>query len=271
MTSRPMPRKPVVGPGGEFTPPPETPFDPGDGLFPVFPPRGDMQNPIYLHRPGHLAALSLHFGAPDTTIVLGEVPVGRDISQRQGLRTPDLLIAFGVDPDKIIADRGYSIAEWGKPPDFVMEIASRSTARNDIGDKRNDYAAFGIPEYWRFDPSGGRYYGTHLAGDRLVGEVYQPISIVRVDGTHYWGHSPALGLDICWENERLRWYDPMAQRYLLTFDETDEERIDAQMERDAARYERDSALIERETERRARLAAEERVKELEAEIRRLQD
>ena len=57
---------------------------------------------------------------------------------------------------------------------------------------------------------------------------------------------------------------PVTQRYLLTFDETDEERIAAQMERD-------SALIERETERSARLAAEERVKELEAEIRRLQD
>ena len=150
MTSRPAPRKPSAAPTERFTPPPRTPFDPGDGLFPVFPPRGDMQNPIYLHRPGHLAALSRHFGSPETTIVLGEVPVGRDLSQRRGLRVPDLLIAFSVDPDRIIADRGYSIKQWGKPPDFVLEIASENTAENDATVKRDDYAAFGIPEYWRF-------------------------------------------------------------------------------------------------------------------------
>ena len=157
MTSRPAPRKPSAEPTERFMPPPRTPFDPGDGLFPVFPPRGDMQNPIYLHRPGHLAALSLHFGSPGTTIVLGEVPVGRDLSQRRGLRVPDLLIAFGVNPDRIITDRGYSIEQWGKPPHFVLEIASENTAENDVTVKRDDYAAFGIPEYWRFDPSGGEY------------------------------------------------------------------------------------------------------------------
>ena len=239
MTSRPAPRKPSAAPTERFTPPPRTPFDPGDGLFPVFPPRGDMQNPIYLHRPGHLAALSLHFGSPETTIVLGEVPVGRDLSQRRGLRVPDLLIAFSVDPDRIIADRGYSIEQWGKPPDFVLEIASENTAENDVTVKRDDYAAFGIPEYWRFDPSGGEYYPAGLAGDRLVDGVYRPIGIVGTDDRHFWGRSEALGLDICWEDEQLRWYDPATGAYLLTFDE----------------------------EAEARLAAEERVRELEAEIR----
>ncbi len=255
MTSRPAPRKPSAAPTERFTPPPRTPFDPGDGLFPVFPPRGDMQNPIYLHDPGYQAALRRHFGSPETTIVLGEVPVGRDLRQRRGLRVPDLLIAFGVDPDRIIADRGYSIEQWGKPPDFVLEIASETTAENDVTVKRDDYAAFGIPEYWRFDPSGGEYYPAGLAGDRLVDGVYRPISIVGADDRHSWGRSEALGLDICWENAQLRWYDPAAGRYLLTFDEEAEAHIAAQDERDV--------------ERRARLAAEERVRELEAEIRRL--
>ena len=262
MTSRPAPRKPSAAPTERFTPPPRTPFDPGDGLFLVFPPRGDMQNPIYLHRPGHLAALSLHFGSPETTIVLGEVPVGRDLSQRRGLRVPDLLIAFSVDPDRIIADRGYSIEQWGKPPDFVLEIASENTAENDVTVKRDDFAAFGIPEYWRFDPSGGEYYPAGLAGDRLVGGVYRPIGIVGTDDRHSWGRSEALGLDLCWEDGQLRWYDPAAGRYLLTFDEEAEAHI-------AARNERDAAQSERDAERRARLAAEERVRELEAEIRRL--
>ena len=241
MTSRPAPRKPSALPTERFTPPPRIPFDPGDGKFPVFPPRGDMQNPIYLHRPGHLASLSLHFGSPETTIVMGEVPVGRDLRQRRGLRVPDLMIAFGINQDRIIADRGYSIEHWGKPPDFVLEIASESTAENDVTQKRDDYAAFGIPEYWRFDPSGGEYYGTGLAGDRLVDGAYQPISITGTDELHYRGRSEVLGLDLCWEDYQLRWYDPATGRYLSTFDE----------------------------EAEARLAAETRVRELEAEIRRL--
>ena len=41
---------------------------------------------------------------------------------------------------------------------------------------------------------------------------------------HLHGHSDVLNLDLCWENGRLRWWDPTAQRYLLTFDETDEAR-----------------------------------------------
>ena len=49
-----------------------------------------------------------------------------------------------------------------------------------------------------------------------------------------------LGLDLCWEDGRLRWRDPAAQPCPLTFDETDE----------------------------ARSAAEARVRELEAELER---
>ena len=210
--------------------------------FPVFPPRDDMQNPVYLHAPAHQAALARHYGNPDSTIVLGEVPVGRNPSQRRGLRVPDLLIAFNIDYPYIIAQRGYSIEDQGKPPDFVLEIASPTTARNDYTEKREDYAAFGIPEYWRFDPSGGRLYGTALAGDSLAGDAYQPIEIITVDETHQWGRSAVLELDLCWEEGQLRWYDPSAGRYLRTFNETDD----------------------------ARIAAEERVRQLEAEIRRLQ-
>ena len=193
---------------------------------------------------------------PRQLCVLGEVPVGRDLSQRRGLRVPDLIIAFGVDRRRIISDRGYSIERWGKPPDFVLEIASETTAENDVTGKRTDYAAFGIPEYWRFDPTGGEYYPEGLAGDRLVDEAYRPIAVVTVDESHQWGHSEVLSLDLCWEEGWLRWYDPAARRYLRTFDETEEERMAAEIQRDAALTERD--------------AAQQRVRELEAKIRRLQ-
>ena len=231
MTSKPFPGTPLTGV-----------IDDSPNQFPAFPPRGDMQNPIYLHRPAHLAALARHFGAPDTTLVLGEVPVGWNTRQHQGLRVPDLIIAFGLAMGRIIDDRGYSIEERGKPPDFVLEVASLHTWRNDVTGKRDNYAAYEIPECWRFNPTGGHYYGAPLAGDRLVDGTYRPIEIVQVEEGRHWGHSATLGLDLCWEEGQLRWHDPSAQRYLRTFDEEVEER----------------------------LAAEERIRELEAEVRRLQ-
>ena len=68
-----------------------------------------------------------------------------------GLRYPDLLIAFDVNPELYRRRRAYVIEDQGKPPDFVMEVASPSTRRVDSTTKRIDYAALGIPEYWRFD------------------------------------------------------------------------------------------------------------------------
>jgi Uma2 family endonuclease len=38
-------------------------------------------------------------------------------------------------------------------PDFIVEILSRKTAKNDKGIKRIDYAAHGIKEYWIIDPN----------------------------------------------------------------------------------------------------------------------
>ena len=50
--------------------------------------------------------------------------MGWRYDQRSGILVPDLLIAFDVDRDAIIQQRGYAISEWGKPPEFVLEIAS---------------------------------------------------------------------------------------------------------------------------------------------------
>ena len=78
-----------------------------------------------------------------------------------------------------------------------------------------------------------------------------------------------LGLDLCWEEELLRFYDPATGRYLRTFYDADNDRISAENERDVAKGERDATQDERDTERTARLAAEERIRDLEADIRRL--
>ena len=209
-------------------------------VFPDFPPRDDMQNSLHLDDPAHQAALTQHLGNYDTTIVLSEIPVRWTPSQSRGHRIPDLLVAFGVDRAQAVEQNGYSIRDQGKPPDFVLEVASVRTAENDYTQKRLDYAAFGIPEYWRFDPTGWGRYDAPLAGDRLGVGAYQPIEVVELEPEHLHGHSVVLNLDLCWDHGQLRWYDPVAQRYLMTYTE----------------------------EREARIAAENRVRELEEELRR---
>jgi hypothetical protein len=272
---------------------PSPPVQPTDA-FPELPPRDDMLNVIYLHEPGHVPALRRHFGNLDTTIVASEIPIGWNTSQREGLQQPDLFIAFSVDRAVIIARKGYDISAWGKAPDFVLEIASENTAQNDEGSKRAGYADFRVTEYWRFDHTGGTLYAAALAGDRLVNDVYRPIAIHKLDDARYWGHSEVLNLDVCWEYGRLRFYDPVAERYLPTYDDEADGRIAAESQRDTERYlptyddeadgriaaesqrdtERDARLAvesERDEERRARLATEARNRQLEEEIRRLQN
>ena len=113
----------------------------------------------------------------DSILVSGEhYMVNRPTRYLAGSRYPDLLVAFGVDPEAYRLSNGYILEEQGKPPDFVLEIASEATGRADVGAKRDDYERLQIPEYWRFDETEtGRYHGARLGGDILVDGRYQPV------------------------------------------------------------------------------------------------
>ena len=132
----------------------------------------------------------------------------------------DCTIAFGVDLHYIRERNAYVVAEMGKPPDFVLEVASPSTARRDTNLKREIYQQIGILEYWRFDPSEGDLYGRTLAGDRLVDGVYQPIEIATEPDGEIWGYSEVLGLSFCYAGVMLVAYNRETGQYLLT--ETEE-------------------------------------------------
>ena len=234
--------------------------------FPDFPPRDDMQNSLHLDEDAHQAMLRQHLGNQDTTIVLGEVPVRWTPSQRQGHRIPDLLVAFNVDRGQAIWQNGYSIQDLGKPPDLVLEVASVRTAENDVGPKRRDYETFGIPEYWRYDPTGGERYDAPLAGDRLVDGVYQPVEILELEPGHLHGYSEVLGLEACWDHGQLRWYNPAAGQHLLNFQEEIDARNEAERQANAERDARNAAERQARAERDARIAAEARLKQLEEEL-----
>ena len=225
--------------------------------FPDAPPE-EMTAYHHVNFPGYPGFLALHFGNPETTVILSEIAAALfPTANRDGVRYPDLLISFNANPAAVIPRNGYLIPEQGKPPDFVLEVASASTGRIDETYKRRHYARMRIPEYWRFDHTGGEYHSAHLAGDRLVDGEYQPITIHRTIEGHYWGHSVALNLDLCWEEGVLRWYDPVAGSYLVTIPEERQARIAEREKRIAAE---------------ARTAeAEARARQLEEELRRLRD
>ena len=109
----------------------------------------------HLTKNGGAHHLAQHFGRPGTTVVGGERYIIREPdTPAADRRFPDLLIAFDADPEAYQDSNSYVISEQGKPPDFVMEIASESTGQEDTGNKRTWYASLGIPEYWRFDQTG---------------------------------------------------------------------------------------------------------------------
>ena len=215
----------------------------------------------YVHGIGNSMHLSRHFGRPETTIVSAELYVVA--ARRSGpRRVPDLLIAFDVDPDLYYEQNGYVIADQGKPPDFILEVASPSTAKVDTVDKRVDYAAFGVREYWRFDHT-GRSHGARLAGDRLVGDRYEPIAITELAPDVLQGESEALNLHLRWDHGDLEWIDPATNEHIPTFDT---ERAARRMAEQGRRMAEQARVAAEE----GRVAAEERVRELEATIRRLE-
>ena len=246
-----------------------------DRPYPDAPPE-ELTAYYAINHPGYPPSLVDHFGNRETTIITSEVAAALIpyADTYDGVRYPDLLIAFNVNPAANTARKGYLIPEQGKPPDFVLEVASESSKERDEGAKRREYAKMGVPEYWRFDDTGGRFHSAALAGDRLVDGEYQPIVIHETEDGGYWGHSEALGLDLCWESGRLRWYDPVGQRYLPTFDDrtaalyVETARADAEADRaDAERDARIDADARADAEQDARIAAEARVRELEGRLR----
>ena len=245
----------------------------------------DMTSFDHLAANGNARYLIIHLGNPDTTLVAGDrYVVVRPTQSMAGSHYPDMLVAFGVDPALYKNSNGYIIDEQGKPPDFVLEVASRRTGHIDVGEKRDSYEALGITEYWRFDET-GEHHGTRLAGDRLEGGRYVPIEVAEVADGVLQGYSAALGLNLRWEQGQLVLHDPTTGRRIATLEDErvgrmqaearlDQERAareqaEAQHERERAA--REQAEAQRERERAAREQAEAQMRELEAELRRRDD
>ena len=187
---------------------------------------------------------------------------------------PDLLVAFDTDPEAYDRSNGYIIAEQGKPPDFVLEIASASTGIFDVTTRRAAYAALGVLEYWRFDAT-GEHHGTRLAGDRLSDGRYLPIPIDVLADDILQGHSQSLNLLLRWQRMRLGWYNPATGYHIETFssvrtraDLARADRILAEARADIAEAQTDRIRAEARADRAEARAdrAKARIRQLEAQL-----
>ena len=188
--------------------------------------------------------------ASDLKAVLPQALVAADIlvyPQRGNNRVsiaPDVLVAFGLTTGK---RSSYFVWVEGKPPDWVLEVASPSTEANDRGEKLRSYAAMGVPECWLFDPRGDVFpRGTaRLLGHRLKAGKYVALAPRLAAGERVI-RSCALGLDVCVDGELLRFREPATGRDIPHRSE-----VEAAVRQEAAQ----------------RRAAEARIAELEAALR----
>ena len=227
-------------------------------------PDGECQAPIYVRVN---STLRVHFRDVARAHVNGNTFIYYVEGNPRRSVSPDCYVVFNLSEAakhslSIEGNNTYLLWEVGKAPEFVLEIASESTATADLGRKRDLYAEIGVSEYWRYDETGGDFYGEPLVGERLVDGEYRRLELREEPDGRLWSHSDALNLDVWWIEGELRFWDPAAGNWLLTHEEEQAARL-------AAEDARQIAEARAQEERDNRLAAEARMAQLEAELRRL--
>ena len=189
-----------------------------------------------------IGALDIRFAGRPDVYVSGDLFIYYEEGNPKARVAPDVFVVFGVPGHRRMT---YKLWEEGRVPDFVLEVASPNTWREDEGRKAKLYERLGVREYWQYDPVGD-CLPVRLKGRRLVGGAYraQPAA-ESLDGTLIL-RSETLRLDLRARGEELYFFDPATGRRLLNH-----------REQDAARLAAESRAV----------AAEAQVAELEALLR----
>jgi len=170
---------------------------------------------------------------------------------------PDVFVVRGVEKHR---RRVYKLWEEGKGPDLVIEITSRSTKLEDLGNKKALYAEMGVREYLIHDPL-GEWLTPALALYRLKGREYVPIEA----GAERLA-SEVTGLEFDIVEGFLRVFDPATGKMLPTSGEEGDVRTEAEMARAEAEMARAEAERERDRETEARREAEAEVERLRRQL-----
>ena len=214
----------LSGPGPHYAPPRRVHYPESNGL-PLAETRFQYDSLTYT-----AGALDVHFrDRPDVAVEGNRLLYYVEGDPRSRV-APDVFVVFGVPKRR---RRIYLLWEESKVPDFVLEVTSRSTRRQDAGFKRDLYARLGVREYWLFDPTGD-WLDPRLQGNRLSGDRYEPLSPTGIEGGERVLHSAVLGLDVYVDGGEIRFRNPATGRKLLTLEETELARREAERAREAA-------------------------------------
>ena len=239
----------------------------------------DWQRAVIVHT---LCVLGNRFGGRPDVYVSGDLLIYHEEGNPRASVVPDVFVVFGAESRM---RRVYKLWEEPKAPDFVLEVASPSTWKDDEGPKRALYERLGVREYFQHDPT-GEHLPSRLQGRRLVRGAYKPLPVVpSLDGTLLLS-SETLGLDLLADRSgKLRFRDPVTGEFLpgpeefeaalqreavaLQREATARQLAEARAEADKSRAETAEARVAeeataRQREEAARRAAEARVAELEA-------
>ena len=176
---------------------------------------------------------------------------------------PDVFVVLGAPGHE---RQSYRLWEEPKGPDFVLEVTSRRTWREDQGRKRRLYESLGVREYWQYDPT-GVHLQPRLQGLRLVGGRYRRIAERGSAEGRLELYSRVLGLELRVTERGFRFHDPESGGDLLSLTEHSEARQRAEQERQRERQARQRAERGWQQAEHARQQAEARVAELEARLR----
>ena len=208
------------------------------------------------------AALDLHFAEREDVLVAMELVIYYQRGQAAAKLQPDVQVVLGVP--RAVKRGSYKIWQEGKAADFVLEVASPSTTRNDAEHKAREYARIGVREYWRLDPDGA-LMSSPLEGYVASGGGYGRVEPVAGTGRHLW--SDVLGLDLRAERQAgatvLVFCDP------VTGEEFDGGLAAADQRRRAAEARARAEAKRASAEAKRASAAEERMRALEEQLQSL--
>jgi Uma2 family endonuclease len=122
---------------------------------------------------------------------------------------PDVFVVKDCDPGE---RRVYKIWEEPAPPEFIIEVTSRSSRREDSVTKPRIYGAIGVREYFVYDPTSD-YLDPPLRGFRRADNGQFVAIDADADG---WLASDHLGLRLRLEDGRLVLQDAHTGEGLLT-------------------------------------------------------
>ena len=177
-------------------------------------------------------ALKIRYaGTPDVYVGANMLVYDEPGNPRRHL-APDVFVVFDV-PNR----RRDLLKIWEeKPPSFVLEITSKTTRHEDMRTKRQRYAAWGVDEYFLYDPR-AEYLAPPFQGFALREGTYRPMPRTRFPNGRQGYVSEVLAIHLWLRGSELRLFDPATGRELRTYEEAERSAQDAEARLAAAETE----------------------------------